>query len=155
MSGQTNSQLIIIDFDNRWRWRNEKPLPVSIGLGLQGLYSATNCADNILGHFTIIHQNQIARVDSFTNLIKRWVFRFRLNASISSHNLFFLWQPIPCQRPIYCECTLAESIMLEFGDLQDTFFIGSYGISFAFWWGDHFLAVGWYLVSECIHTSLA
>ena len=45
-------------------------------LGLQGLYSATNCADNILGRFTIILQNQIARVDSFTNLTKRWDFRF-------------------------------------------------------------------------------
>ena len=56
---------------------------LGLGLGLQGLYSATNCADNILGRFTIILQNQIARVDSFTNLTKRWVFRFRLNASVS------------------------------------------------------------------------
>ena len=39
--------------------------------GLQGLYSATNCADNILGRFTTIFQNQIARLDSFTNLTKR------------------------------------------------------------------------------------
>ena len=29
------------------------------GLGLQGLYSATNCADNILGRFIMILQNQI------------------------------------------------------------------------------------------------
>ena len=36
--------------------------------GLRGLYSATNCVDNILGRFTIILQNQIARVDPFTNL---------------------------------------------------------------------------------------
>ena len=43
---------------------------LGLGLGLQGLYSATNCADNILGRFTIILQNQIARVDSFTNLTK-------------------------------------------------------------------------------------
>ena len=42
-----------------------------LGLGLQGLYSATNCADNIPGRFTIILQNQIVRVDSFTNLTKR------------------------------------------------------------------------------------
>ena len=28
-----------------------------LGLGLQGLYSVTNCADNILGRFTIILQN--------------------------------------------------------------------------------------------------
>ena len=28
----------------------------------------------------------MARVDSFTNLTKGWIFRFRLNASISSHN---------------------------------------------------------------------
>ena len=62
-------------------------LLLGLGLGLQVFYSATNCADNILGRFTIILQNQIARVDSFTNLRKRWVFRFRLNASISSHNL--------------------------------------------------------------------
>ena len=39
-----------------------------LGLGLQGLYSATIGADNILGRFKIILQNQIARVDSFTNL---------------------------------------------------------------------------------------
>ena len=58
-----------------------------LGLGLQGLYSTTNCADNIIGRFTIILQNQIASIDSFTNLTKRWVFRFRLNASIISHNL--------------------------------------------------------------------
>ena len=32
--------------------------------------------------------------------------------------------------------------MLDFWNLQGTFFIGSYGISFAFWWGDHFLDVG-------------
>ena len=32
--------------------------------------------------------------------------------------------------------------MLEFWNLRDTFFIGSYGISFAFWWGDDFLDVG-------------
>ena len=37
---------------------------LGLGLGLQDLYSATNCADNILGRFTIILQNQIARVDS-------------------------------------------------------------------------------------------
>ena len=41
---------------------------LGLGLGLQGLYSATNCADNILGRFTIILQNQIARVDSFTQI---------------------------------------------------------------------------------------
>ena len=44
------------------------PIYNSLGLGLQGLYSATNCTHNILGRFTIILQNQIARVDSFTNL---------------------------------------------------------------------------------------
>ena len=37
---------------------------------------------------------------------------------------------------------IAESIMLEFWNIQGTFFIGSYGISFAFWWGDHFLDEG-------------
>ena len=63
---------------------------MTFGLGLQGLYSATYCVDNILGRFTLILQNQIARVDSFANLRKRWVFRFRLNASISSHNLMSL-----------------------------------------------------------------
>ena len=65
-----------------------------LSLGLQGLYSTTNCAYNILGRFTIIPQNQIARVDSFTNLTKRWVFRFRLNASISSHNLRAISQAV-------------------------------------------------------------
>ena len=103
---------------------------IGVGLGLQCLYSATSCADNILGCFTILLQNQIARVDSFTNLTKRWVFRFRLNASISSHNLISFGK--------ICECMLAKSIMLQFWNLLDTFFIGSYGISFAFWWGDHF-----------------
>ena len=29
---------------------------LGLGLCLQGLYSATNCADNILGRFTIIRQ---------------------------------------------------------------------------------------------------
>ena len=42
-----------------------------LGLGLQGLYSATNCADNIPGRFTILLQNQIAGVDSFPNLTKK------------------------------------------------------------------------------------
>ena len=46
---------------------------IHLGLGLQGLYSTTNCADNILGCFTIILQNEIARVDLFKNLTKRWV----------------------------------------------------------------------------------
>ena len=31
-------------------------IELGLGLGLQGLYSATNCADNILGRFTIIRQ---------------------------------------------------------------------------------------------------
>ena len=31
-------------------------LGLGLGLGLQGLYNATNCADNILGRFTIIRQ---------------------------------------------------------------------------------------------------
>ena len=48
-----------------------KSISTLLGLGLQGLYIATNCVDNILGHFTIILQNQIARLDSFTNLTKR------------------------------------------------------------------------------------
>ena len=29
-------------------------LPPVLGLGLQGLYSATNCMDNIIGRFTMI-----------------------------------------------------------------------------------------------------
>ena len=29
---------------------------LGLGVGLQGLYSATNCADNIQGRFTIIRQ---------------------------------------------------------------------------------------------------
>ena len=66
------------------RWIGQRQ---GLGLGLQGLYSTINCAGNILGRFTILLQNQIARVDSFTNLTKRWVFVFRLSASISSNNL--------------------------------------------------------------------
>ena len=58
-----------------------------LGLCLICLYSAIYCVNNILERFTIIAQNQIARVDSFTNLANRWVFRFRLNASISTHSL--------------------------------------------------------------------
>ena len=112
--------IITIDFDNRWRWRNEKPLPVSIGLGLglQGLYSATNCADNILGRFTIIHQNQIARVDSFTNLIKRWVFRFRLNASISSHNLISFGKQFHARGPYTANARLPKVSCLNLGTFR-------------------------------------
>ena len=29
---------------------------INFGLGLQGLYSTTNCADNILGRFTMLIQ---------------------------------------------------------------------------------------------------
>ena len=36
---------------------------------------------------------------------------------------------------------IAESIMLEFWNLQDTCFIGFHEISSAFWLGDHFLDV--------------
>ena len=81
------------DSSHTARWQHTIPVDQMpqctgpVGLGLQGLYSATNCADNILGCFTIIFQNRIARVDQFTNLTKRRVFMFRLNASISSHNL--------------------------------------------------------------------
>ena len=110
-------------------------------LGLQGLYRATNCADSILWRFTIILQNQIARVDSFTNLTKRWVFRFRLNASISSHNLISFGKQFHAWGPYTANASL-PNWELEFWNLQDTFFIGSYGISFAFWWGDHFMDVG-------------
>ena len=46
-------------------------------------------------------------------------------------------EAIPYQRPMHCKCTLAESIMLEFWNLQDTCFIGSHEISSAFWWGEH------------------
>ena len=71
-----------------YRWSECECIMCALGVGLQGLYSATNCADNILGRFTMILQNQIARVDSFPNLTKRWILKFCLNASILSYNLF-------------------------------------------------------------------
>ena len=37
-----------------YKYFSEEPL--GLGLGLQDSYSATNCADNILGRFTIIRQ---------------------------------------------------------------------------------------------------
>ena len=85
-----------------------------LSLGLQGLYSATNCADNILGRFTIILQNQIARVDSFTNLTKRWVFRFRLNASISSHNLISFGKQFHARSPYTVNARLPKVSCLNF-----------------------------------------
>ena len=100
-------------------------LPIGFGLGLQGY----NGAANILRCFTIILQNQSARVDSITNLTKGWVFRFRLNASISSHNLISFGKQFHAN-------VLAKSIMLEFWNLQGTLSIGSCGIYFPFWWGD-------------------
>ena len=104
---------------------------ICLGLGLQGLYNATNFVDNILGCFTIILQNQIARVDSFANVTKIWVFRFRLNASISSHNLISFGKQFHARVP-YTANSRLPNFMLEFWNLQDTFFIGSYGIFFAF-----------------------
>ena len=93
-------------------------LGLGLGLGLQGLYSATNCADNILGRFTIILQNQIARVDSFTNLTKRWVFRFRLNASISSHNLIFFGKQFHARGPYTANARLPKVSCLNFGTFR-------------------------------------
>ena len=90
----------------------------SLGLGLQGLYSATNCADNILGRFTIILQNQIARVDSFTNLTKRCVFRFRLNASISSHNLISFDKQFHARGPYTANARLPKVSCLNFGTFR-------------------------------------
>ena len=88
--------------------------PEGLGLGLQGLYSTTNCAGNILGCFTIILQNQIARVDSFTNLTKRWVFRFRLNASNSSHNLISFGKQLHARGPYTANARLQKVSCLNF-----------------------------------------
>ena len=88
------------------------------GLGLQGSYSATNCADNILGRFTIILQNQITRLDSFTNLTKRWVFRFCLNASISSHNLIFVGKLFYARDPYTANACLSTVSCLNFGNFR-------------------------------------
>ena len=90
----------------------------SLGLGLQGLYSTINCADNILGRFTIILQNQIARVDSFTNLTKRWVFRFRLNDSISSHNLISFGKQFHARGPYTANARLPKVSCLKFGTFR-------------------------------------
>ena len=83
-------------------------------LGLQGLYCDTNCADNILGRFTIIPQNQIARIDSFTNLTKRWVFRFRLNASTSSHDLISFGKQVHDRSPYTANAPLPKVSCLNF-----------------------------------------
>ena len=56
------------EYDVRWTIRIN--FSVILGLGLQRLYSATNCADNILWCFTIILQIKIERVDLLTNLTK-------------------------------------------------------------------------------------
>ena len=94
------------------------PQCLGLGLGLQGLYSATKCADNILGRFTIIPQNQIARVDSFTNLTKRWVFRFRLNASISSYNLISFGKQFHARGPYTANARLPKVSCLSFGTFR-------------------------------------
>ena len=91
---------------------------IGLGLGLQGLYGATNCADKILGHFTIILHNQFARVDSFTNLTKRWVFRFRLNASISSHNLISFGKQFHAKGPYTANARLPKISCLNFGTFR-------------------------------------
>ena len=54
----------IIHIESYVQVHDTSSIALGLGLGLQGLYSATNCADHILGCFTIILQNQIARVDS-------------------------------------------------------------------------------------------
>ena len=91
---------------------------VHIGLGLQGLYSATSCADNILGRFKIILQNQIARVDSFKHLTKRWVLRFRVNASISSHNLISFDKQFDAEGPYTANARLPKVSCLNFGTFR-------------------------------------
>ena len=90
-----------------------------LGLSLQGLlYSATNCAHSILGRFTMILQNQIARVDSFTNLTKRWVFRFRLNASVWSHNLISFGKQFHARGPYTANARLPKVSCLNFGTFR-------------------------------------
>ena len=115
---------------------------LGLGLGLQGLYSATNCADNILGRFTIILQNQIARVDSFTNLTKRWVFRFRVNASIPSHNLISFGKQFHARGPYTANARLPKVSCLNYGTFRTRSSLDLMEFFFAFWWGDHFLDAG-------------
>ena len=86
-----------------------------LGLGLQGLYYATNCADNILARFTIILQNEIARIESCTNLTKKLVSRFRLNASISSHNLISFGKQFHARGPYTANARLPKVSCLNFG----------------------------------------
>ena len=78
--------------------------------------------------------------------LRSWNNEVSLQVSLECFNSItwpnFFRQAIPCQRPIHFECTLAESAMLEFWNLQGMFFIGSYGLSFAFWRDDHFLDGG-------------
>ena len=85
---------------------------------LHGLYSATNCADNILGRFTLVLQNQIARVDSFTNLTKILIFRFRLNASISSHDLIFFGKQFHARGPYTANARLPKVSCVNFGTFR-------------------------------------
>ena len=89
-----------------------------LGLGLQGLYSATNCVDNIISRFTIILHNQIARLDALTNFAKRWVVRFRLNASISSHKLICFGKQFHARGPHTANACLPKVSCLNFGTFR-------------------------------------
>ena len=61
-----------------------------------------------------ILQNQIARVDPFTNLTKRGVFRFRLNALISSHNLNSFGKQFHARGPYTANACLPKVSYLNF-----------------------------------------
>ena len=97
---------------------NEEMMLDYVRLGLQGLYSATNCTENILGRFTIILQNQISRADWFTNLTKRWIFRFRLNASVSSHNLISFGKQFHARGPYTANARLPKLSCSNFGTFR-------------------------------------
>ena len=76
-----------------------------------------HCVDDILGRFTII-RNQIARVDSLTNLTKRWVFRFLLNVSISSHNLISFGKQFYAIGPYTANARLPKVSCVNFGTFR-------------------------------------
>ena len=103
-----------------------------LGLGLQGLYSATNCTDNILGRFTMILQNRQSRlIHKFNKKMskihfiwyirhnRRKIYQFcRLNASISSHNLISFGNQFHARGTYTANARLPKVSCLNFGTFR-------------------------------------
>ena len=86
-----------------------------LSLGLQGLYSATNCADNILGRLTNSSKSNCkSRLIHKFNKKMSLYFRFRLNASISSHNLISFGKQFHARGPYTANARLPKVSCLNF-----------------------------------------